>query len=186
MVQERKKRRRIYLGQTSQPRILVTMLALLGLVAVILMVFVYIDVNLRLTERYPGFSTIQPVILTVLVIVNLIAALFSLVLILVFSHRIAGPIFNLGRVLRNVAEGDLSSRIRFRKRDFLQEIAGDGNMALDFLRQEIGEMQKNSAELVNRLEGAQGSGDNPGSQDEVLIEARALRDRLGKFRVVNE
>jgi methyl-accepting chemotaxis protein len=186
MAQEKKKRRRVYLGQTSQPRILITMLALLGFVAVILMVFVYVDVNMRLTERYPGFSSIQPVILTVLVIVNLVAAVFCVILMLLFSHRIAGPIFNLGRVLRGVAEGDLSGRIRFRKRDFLQEIADDGNKALDFLRQEIGDMQKTSEELVSRLEGTYGSGNNPGHQDDALQEARALRDRLGNFHLVNE
>jgi methyl-accepting chemotaxis protein len=160
------------------------MLVLLGLVAVIIMVFVSLDYNLRLSERYPGFSTVQPVILTGLVFVNLVAAIFSLVLILVFSHRIAGPIYNLGRILRGVAQGDLSKEIKFRKRDFLQEIADDGNQALEYLRQEIGDMQKNSEELVNRLEGAQGSGNNPGFQEAALIEARELRDRLGKFRVV--
>jgi methyl-accepting chemotaxis protein len=180
MAKEKNRRRRLYLAQTSQPRILITMLALLGLVAVILMVFVYVDTNLRLSERYPGFNTVQPVILSALVIVNLFAAVFSLVLILLFSHRIAGPIYNLGRVLRSVAQGDLSTEIRFRKKDFLQEIADDGNLALEYLRQEIGEMQKLSEELVNRLEG---SGGNPGPEVEAVEEARALRDRLGQFRI---
>lgn len=183
MAQEKKRRRRLYLAQTSQPRILITMLALLGLVAVILMVFVYVDTNMSLSERYPGFSTIQPVILSALVIVNLFAAVFSLVLILLFSHRIAGPVYNLGRVLRSVAQGDLSTEIRFRKKDFLQEIADDGNLALDYLRQEIGEMQKLSEELVNRLEGSGETVGNPEPKQAAVIEARDLRDRLGKFRI---
>jgi len=183
MAQKRQRRRRLYLAQSSQPRILITMLALMGLVAVILIVFVYVDTNLRLSERYPGFNSIQPVILSALVIVNLFAAVFSLVLILLFSHRIAGPIYNLGRVLRSVAQGDLSSDIRFRKKDFLHEIADDGNLALDFLRQEIGEMQKLSLELVNRLES---SGGNPDPELEAIDEARALQDRLGKFRIAED
>ena len=183
MVQEKKKRRRLILFQTSQPRILLTMLILLGLVAVIMMVFVYLEFNIKLSERFPGLSSIQPVILTTLVIVNLFAAVFSLVLILLFSHRIAGPIFNLGRVLRGVAQGDLSGEIKFRKRDFLQEISDDGNQALDFLRQEIGDLQQISEELVNRLEGAENTGVQSELQEEVIKEARELRDRLGKFKV---
>jgi len=183
MVQEKKKRRRLILFQTSQPRILLTMLILLGLVAVIMMVFVYLEYNIKLSERFPGLSSIQPVILTTLVIVNLFAAVFSLVLILLFSHRIAGPIFNLGRVLRGVAQGDLSGEIKFRKRDFLQEISDDGNQALEFLRQEIGDLQQISEELVNRLEGAENTGVQSELQDEVIKEARELRDRLGKFKV---
>lgn len=185
MVQEKKKRRRLILFQTSQPRILITMLILLGLVAVIMMVFVYLEYNIKLSERYPGLSSIQPVILTTLVIVNLFAAIFSLVLILLFSHRIAGPIYNLGGVLRGVAQGDLSGEIKFRKRDFLQEISDDGNQALEFLRQEIGEMQQTSEELVNRLEGSAQTGVQPEVQEEVIKEARELRDRLGKFQVGN-
>ena len=183
MVQEKKKRRRLILFQTSQPRILLTMLILLGLVAVIMMVFVYLEYNIKLSERFPGLSSIQPVILTTLVIVNLFAAVFSLVLILLFSHRIAGPIFNLGRVLRGVAQGDLSGEIKFRKRDFLQEISDDGNQALEFLRQEIGDLQQISEELVNRLEGAENTGVQSELQEEVIKEARELRDRLGKFKV---
>ena len=183
MVQEKKKRRRLILFQTSQPRILLTMLILLGLVAVIMMVFVYLEYNIKLSERFPGLSSIQPVILTTLVIVNLFAAVFSLVLILLFSHRIAGPIFNLGRVLRGVALGDLSGEIKFRKRDFLQEISDDGNQALEFLRQEIGDLQQISEELVNRLEGAENTGVQSELQEEVIEEARELRDRLGKFKV---
>ena len=67
-----------------------------------------------------------------------------------------------------------------------KESADDGNQALEFLRQEIGDMQKTSEELVSRLEGAEGSGNNPGSHEVALIEARELRDRLGKFRVAED
>jgi len=183
MVQEKKKRRRLILFQTSQPRILITMLILLGLVAVIMMVFVYLEYNIKLSERFPGLSSIQPVILTTLVIVNLFAAVFSLVLILLFSHRIAGPIYNLGGVLRGVAQGDLSGEIKFRKRDFLQEISDDGNQALEFLRQEIGDLQQLSEELVNRLEGSEQTGVQSELQEEVIKDARELRDRLGNFQV---
>ena len=183
MVQEKKKRRRLILFQTSQPRILITMLILLGLVAVIMMVFVYLEYNIKLSERFPGLSSIQPVILTTLVIVNLFAAVFSLVLILLFSHRIAGPIYNLGGVLRGVAQGDLSGEIKFRKRDFLQEISDDGNQALEFLRQEIGDLQQVSEELVNRLEGSEQTGVQSELQEEVIKDARELRDRLSKFQV---
>lgn len=182
MVQEKKKRRRLILFQTSQPRILITMLILLGLVAVIMMVFVYLEYNIKLSERFPGLSSIQPVIISTLVIINLFAVVFSLVLILVFSHRIAGPIYNLGLIMRGVAQGDISGEIKFRKRDFLQEIADDGNQALEYLRQEIGGMQQLSEELVNRLEGAEQTGVQPGLQSEVIKDARELSDRLGLFK----
>lgn len=183
MVQEKKKRRRLILFQTSQPRILITMLIMLGLVAVIMMVFVYLEYNIKLSERFPGFSSIQPVIISTLVIVNLFAVVFCLVLIILFSHRIAGPIYNLGLIMRGIAQGDISGEIKFRKKDFLQEIADDGNQALEYLRQEIGGLQQLSEELVNRLEGAEQTEVQPKIQEESINEARELRDRLGEFKV---
>ena len=173
MNQQKHRRRRLYLSNSSQPRILITMLALLGLVAVIMMVFLYLDYNMRLTERYPGFSNIQPVILSALVIINLVAAIFSLILIIIFTHRIAGPVYNLGRVLRGVAQGDLSETVKFRQRDFLHEVAGDGNLALDFIRKEIGEMKQLSEKLVIHLEE---SGETNAASD-----ARELNKHLQKF-----
>ncbi len=186
MVHEKKKRRRLILSQTSQPRILITMLLLLGLVAVIMMVFVYLEYNIKLSERFPGLSSIQPVIISTLVIVNLFAVGFSLVLMVLFSHRIAGPIYNLGLILQRVAQGDLSGEIKFRKRDFLQEIAEDGNQALEYLRQEIGELQQLSEKLVNHMEGAEQTGAQPELQADVINEVIELRDRLGKFKVESD
>ena len=186
MVHEKKKRRRLILSQTSQPRILITMLLLLGLVAVIMMVFVYLEYNIKLSERFPGLSSIQPVIISTLVIVNLFAVGFSLVLMVLFSHRIAGPIYNLGLILLRVAQGDISGEIKFRKRDFLQEIAEDGNQALEYLRQEIGEMQQLSEKLVNHMEGAEQTGAQPELQADVINEVIELRDRLGKFKVESD
>jgi methyl-accepting chemotaxis protein len=183
MVHEKKKRRRLILFQTSQPRILTTMLILLGLVAIIMMVFVYLEYNIKLSERFPGLSSIQPVIISTLVIVNLFAVGFSLVLMVLFSHRIAGPIYNLGLIMQRVAQGDISGEIKFRKRDFLQEIAEDGNQALEYLRQEIGELQQLSEKLVNHIQGEQPSEEHPEFQEEVINEALELRDRLGKFKI---
>lgn len=46
------------------------------------------------------------------------------------SHRFAGPIFNLRRAIREVAAGNPPRKIRFRKRDFWQDLAEDYNAML--------------------------------------------------------
>ncbi len=49
------------------------------------------------------------------------------------SHRFAGPIFNLRRAFREVAEGKPPRRLNFRRHDFWQELADDYNSMLQRL-----------------------------------------------------
>jgi nitrogen fixation/metabolism regulation signal transduction histidine kinase len=46
------------------------------------------------------------------------------------SHRFAGPIFNLRRAIRRVAEGESPRRLKFRSNDFWQDLAADYNAML--------------------------------------------------------
>ena len=46
------------------------------------------------------------------------------------SHRFAGPIFSLRRAIREVAAGEPPRKLKFRQRDFWQDLAGDYNAML--------------------------------------------------------
>jgi hypothetical protein len=46
------------------------------------------------------------------------------------SHRFAGPIFSLRRAIREVAAGNPPRKLKFRRRDFWQELALDYNAML--------------------------------------------------------
>ena len=46
------------------------------------------------------------------------------------SHRFAGPIFALRRAIREVAAGAAPRRLKFRRRDFWQDLAADYNAML--------------------------------------------------------
>ncbi len=52
---------------------------------------------------------------------------------IVFSHRIAGPVFRLQRVLESIGKGDLTHRIKFRDKDILQDLADDLNGTVGIL-----------------------------------------------------
>lgn len=55
------------------------------------------------------------------------------VLGLVLSHRVAGPIFNISRVLSEIREGNRQARITLRPKDEFQQLANEVNKTLDFL-----------------------------------------------------
>ena len=46
------------------------------------------------------------------------------------SNRIAGPIYRLKKVMRDVADGDLTCRIKLREHDHLQDLAQEMNDVL--------------------------------------------------------
>lgn len=49
------------------------------------------------------------------------------------SHRFAGPIFALRRAIREAAAGAEPRRLKFRRHDFWQDLAGDYNSLLERL-----------------------------------------------------
>jgi hypothetical protein len=49
------------------------------------------------------------------------------------SHRFVGPIYSLRRAIRGIAAGEAPRRLKFRRRDFWQDLAVDYNAMLDRL-----------------------------------------------------
>ncbi|GIW72177.1 MAG: hypothetical protein KatS3mg102_1719 [Planctomycetota bacterium] len=66
------------------------------------------------------------------------------------SHKLAGPLYRITQVLKQVQQGDLSARIRLRKGDLLMDFAGEVNLALAHLREQVAadRMRAQSAALL--------------------------------------
>jgi nitrogen fixation/metabolism regulation signal transduction histidine kinase len=61
------------------------------------------------------------------------------------SHRFAGPIFNLRRTIRGVAQGETPRRLKFRRHDFWQDLAEDYNAMLT----RLGALKDENSATVN-------------------------------------
>jgi methyl-accepting chemotaxis protein len=98
----------------------------------------FVIVNIPLP---PDFSTmIMPALRSVFLILLIgffFITIFLLTWSLIASHRLAGPIYRLGRELDRIAEGNFSIRIRFRKKDRLQSLAESMNKVLDAFEQRL-------------------------------------------------
>jgi methyl-accepting chemotaxis protein len=62
------------------------------------------------------------------------------------SHRFAGPIFALRRAIREVAAGQSPRKLKFRRRDFWQDLALDYNAMLEQLGALKNETSENADE----------------------------------------
>ena len=54
------------------------------------------------------------------------------ILSIILSHRVAGPIFVFQRAIRSMARGEPVDKIRLRKRDKLKDMAEDVNALIDY------------------------------------------------------
>lgn len=66
---------------------------------------------------------IQPIMSLVIVIVTLLAAISTIIIVLLTSHRIAGPLYRLTAELEKMKVKDLSHPVRVRATDQLQRLA---------------------------------------------------------------
>lgn len=71
-----------------------------------------------------------------------------ILLAIVLSHRIVGPIYRIKKVLDKVAKGDFGLRIRLRRSDELKDLAETINNALESMenKDKISQLQKGTEE----------------------------------------
>jgi methyl-accepting chemotaxis protein len=108
----------------------------------------------------------------------------------IVSHRVAGPLVRINRIIRAAGAGDVSMRVKVRSTDYLQEEAASLDRMFLCLRRKIGAAKGRS----NRLEAAlhelrsaiaHGSDDTaPRALEAVEEHARRLQEHLETFRTV--
>jgi nitrogen fixation/metabolism regulation signal transduction histidine kinase len=90
--------------------------------------------------------------LEVLWLPMLLSALLGSLLVLVFgiffSHRIAGPLFNLKRVMRQVEDGDLTVVMKIREKDEFHDVESSFNSMVTSLRNKMLTLKKTLGKLT--------------------------------------
>lgn len=144
------KRRTYYLGQSFQPGLFARLIGLIALQAVVITLFFLYAGKGTLTTGYQGhalriektMSFFMGNFIFIAVIVGIVMAIVGILAFLFFSHRIAGPLYNLRQSLERIAEGDLTSRVHFRKKDSLRETAEILNRFTEKMDRQIGQIKK--------------------------------------------
>lgn len=98
----------------------------------------------KLSAVYPQgrlVAIMRTVNFTLLLRLALITPLV-VVISIILSHRIAGPVFRIGKYLKSIASGDLSANLHLRKNDELQDLA-----------EAINEMTGELKSRVNKVKG---------------------------------
>ena len=144
------KRRTYFLGGSFQPRLFFRLFFLIALQAVVITLFFLYEGRGTLTTGYQGDSLrIEKTMSFFLVnfvfiaaIVGIAMAIVGILTFLFFSHRIVGPIYNLRRSLEKIAAGDLTCRVRLRKKDELKDVAEALNRFTEMMDRQMGRLKK--------------------------------------------
>lgn len=90
----------------------------------------------RVTIKNTGIAILPSVVYTHLLSLALVI-LVSAMIVIVTTHRLAGPMVRLAGDLRKIGNGDLTHRITFRKKDQANELADSFNETIDQLQNKI-------------------------------------------------
>lgn len=172
------RRRRFFLPGTSQARLILGAQVLLAVMVLLAGLGLYFIANRDLTQSYfaahLALKNVQQILFPAIIIANVVMLVLSGVVLIFYTHRIAGPAYRLGMALRQIAKGDLNQKVIFRKNDYLQELASDANMMLAFLRRQVGEMQQQCAALNTAWEQAEAAGFTPQANAELAAVLQKL------------
>lgn len=135
MAKNYQRRKQIVVNKKYQNRIIFAIswppALCLVLTAVALGVFCW-KLSIEAYEADADLPSLVPVFLTTVGFLVL-ASVFQFFNALKFSHRVAGPVVNIARILKAIRGGDLSARVHLRRGDLVMDIADEVNGFLDWL-----------------------------------------------------
>lgn len=154
-----KRKNKVILKGFEQHFILLSFLTVVT--ALILMIALIIGVIWLVDPLLMGSTGLQEVIYAGVIGFVLLAATYYYTLRV--DHRVSGPVFVLMRNLDRVGEGDLTTEMRLRQQDHLQEISATFNRSVGGLRDQIKQIKMTAEAIRTTVEND---------------EARALTEKL--------
>ncbi len=95
--------------------------------------------ELRIERTAVFFS---PTLLIIGILVAVGVGLAGMVVFVLLSHRIAGPLYRVQKALHEIGQGDLTHRIRLRENDQLDELAQALNQFAQRMDEKLGSLQR--------------------------------------------
>ncbi len=149
------KRRTVLIKPHFQIKYAITMLFLFGLAALLVWWEAYRDL-----AGAAGFfsvydSSMRPILdqLTKVLLVKVSLMLGGVWIFSIFAfHLVAGPIYRIENSLKAMQSGDLTLRIRFRKKDEFQDVGSVFNDTLESLQERIQKDIEKVVEISDRLQ----------------------------------
>ena len=172
------RRRNYFIDKSFQAKFILKFCALNILASLLTVALIYFLNRQTKTVTFEGLELlvkstadfILPLLLQCVAIVALFIGVATIVVILVTSHKIAGPLYRLTIELKKIKAGDLSAPIHIRTEDQLQKVAEEFEEMRVAFRGSLDSLRKNWTAL----------------RPEILSFKNAVRDESQKKRLEKE
>ena len=151
------KRRQVYINKGFQTKFIIKFVLVLilgGAISIALTLFstqgtlTSTFVNSKLLIQNTSLAIMPSVIYTNLVTTAVVGLIMVMVALLV-SHKIAGPMYRFEKDIERITNGDLKSRVKLRKGDQFKLLAISLNIMLDQLNANLTDIKKQTAAIAD-------------------------------------
>jgi methyl-accepting chemotaxis protein len=118
--------------------------------------------------------------LLIVLIVGVGIAIAAMVIFILLSHRIAGPLYRFENVLNDINTGDLTKRVSLRRTDELIELKEALNVLMESFDQRLGRVKTNLSELKDLL-----SKNDPANSEKIYKAIELLKKEIDHFKVTS-
>ncbi|NCB37890.1 MAG: HAMP domain-containing protein [Erysipelotrichia bacterium] len=120
------------------------------------------------------------------VIIAELISIFVVAFICIFvTHTIAGPVYRMEKVVRNIGEGDLTHFIKLRPKDELKDLADSMNEMTMGLRNKVISFRENVAQIQDGITLTKTTGDMS-KLDDVMKAVATMEESLNSFTLEKE
>lgn len=152
------KRRQLYINRDFQTRFILKFCLILLLGGAVSIGLTLFNTQESLTSSFSNSKlviqntslAIMPSVIYTTLISTLVIGLIVIMVTLLASHKIAGPMFRFEQDIDKIAAGDLKSRIDIRKEDQFQAIATSLNNMIDSLNTKFSDIKKDANALAEK------------------------------------
>ncbi|MGA1868816.1 MAG: hypothetical protein ACMUJM_09725 [bacterium] len=157
--QLRNKRRTYLIKKVFQTKFIIIFLCLVLAGSVISGTIFYFKTNVELGEEYGKAHSklkktgevIQPNLVVSFGVGIILVALATIMLTVLVSHKVAGPLYRFENSAREISKGNLSINTRIRDSDQTQELSDAFTAMTEQLREKIGDIKGRSNILNQKL-----------------------------------
>ena len=154
------RRRNYFIKRALQTKLIINAyvfaLIVLFLSAVLIYFFGGRTISSNFYQAILEIKNTRELFLPSLVVSVILAAVIGIILIsikfLFISHQIAGPLYRLEKVIKEITSGNLRIHTKLRKKDEMKELADDVNSMVVVYRDRLGSIKKSLELLEKELE----------------------------------
>lgn len=114
-----------------------------------------------------------PILVQTAIVVTIVVSIFTIILTLFISHKIAGPLYRLKKELDTIGKGMFPEDFRIRKKDQLQDLAKSLSSMVKGLKEKIGKLKSDWKELKDSLE----------IKEDIKEKTQKIDDNLEYFKI---